>query len=106
METVLLKIPDVMERLSLGQTKVYALLSSGELRSVKVGRPAVCPVTSLSASWPSSTTADPTSASRAEALHSPRFLAPCPQASGQLAADGGTREVTLGSVSIRAPSCA
>ena len=38
METVLLKIPDVMERLSVGQTKVYELMSSGELRSVKVGR--------------------------------------------------------------------
>lgn len=38
METVLLKIPDVMERLAVGQTKVYELLSSGELRSVKVGR--------------------------------------------------------------------
>jgi excisionase family DNA binding protein len=39
METVvLLRIPEVMERLSLGQTKVYELMSSGELRSVKVGR--------------------------------------------------------------------
>ena len=38
METVPLKIPDVMERLSVGQTKVYELMSSGELRSVKVGR--------------------------------------------------------------------
>ena len=38
MENVLLKIPDVMERLSVGQTKVYELMSSGELRSVKVGR--------------------------------------------------------------------
>jgi excisionase family DNA binding protein len=38
METVLLKIPDVMERLSVGQTKVYELMSTGELRSVKVGR--------------------------------------------------------------------
>jgi excisionase family DNA binding protein len=38
MQTVLLKIPDVMERLSVGQTKVYELMSSGELRSVKVGR--------------------------------------------------------------------
>ena len=38
METVLLKIPDVMERLAVGQTKVYELMSSGELRSVKVGR--------------------------------------------------------------------
>ena len=38
MATVLLKIPDVMERLSVGQTKVYELMSSGALRSVKVGR--------------------------------------------------------------------
>jgi excisionase family DNA binding protein len=38
MKTVLLKIPDVMERLSVGQTKVYELMSSGALRSVKVGR--------------------------------------------------------------------
>lgn len=38
MATVLLKIPDVMERLSVGQTKVYELMSSGQLRSVKVGR--------------------------------------------------------------------
>jgi len=33
METLLLKIPEVMARLSLGQTKVYELMSSGELRS-------------------------------------------------------------------------
>ena len=38
METVLLKIPDVMARLAVGQSKVYELMSSGELRSVKVGR--------------------------------------------------------------------
>lgn len=38
METVLLKIPEVMERLAVGQTKVYELMASGELRSVKVGR--------------------------------------------------------------------
>jgi excisionase family DNA binding protein len=38
METVLLKVHDVMNRLSVGQTKVYELMSSGELRSVKVGR--------------------------------------------------------------------
>ncbi|MPZ94089.1 MAG: helix-turn-helix domain-containing protein [Propionibacteriales bacterium] len=38
METLLLKIPEVMARLAVGQTKVYELLSSGELRSVKVGR--------------------------------------------------------------------
>jgi excisionase family DNA binding protein len=38
METVLLKVPEVMARLAVGQTKVYELMSSGELRSVKVGR--------------------------------------------------------------------
>jgi excisionase family DNA binding protein len=38
METVLLKIPQVMERLTVGQTKVYELMSSGHLRSVRVGR--------------------------------------------------------------------
>ena len=38
METLLLKIPEVMARLAVGQTKVYELMSSGELRSVKVGR--------------------------------------------------------------------
>ncbi len=37
METLLLKIPEVMARLAVGQTKVYELMSSGELRSVKVG---------------------------------------------------------------------
>ena len=58
MDTLLLKIPDVMARLSVGQTKVYELMSSGELRSVKVGRPAGSRATSLSASWRSSTTPD------------------------------------------------
>ena len=38
MENFLLKIPEVMARLAVGQTKVYELMSSGELRSVKVGR--------------------------------------------------------------------
>jgi excisionase family DNA binding protein len=38
MDTLLLKIPEVMARLAVGQTKVYELMSSGELRSVKVGR--------------------------------------------------------------------
>jgi excisionase family DNA binding protein len=38
METVLLKIPEVLERLAISQTKLYELMSSGELRSVKVGR--------------------------------------------------------------------
>ena len=37
METVLLKVPEVMERLGCGLTKVYELMSSGELPSVKFG---------------------------------------------------------------------
>jgi excisionase family DNA binding protein len=37
METVLLKVPEVMERLGCGHTKVYELMSSGELRSVRYG---------------------------------------------------------------------
>ena len=37
METVLLKVPEVMERLGCGHTKVYELMASGELRSVKYG---------------------------------------------------------------------
>jgi excisionase family DNA binding protein len=38
MDTVLLKVPEVMARLGLGHTKVYDLMASGALRSVKVGR--------------------------------------------------------------------
>ena len=37
MVTVLLKIPGVMQRLGCGRNKVYELMSSGELRSVKFG---------------------------------------------------------------------
>jgi predicted DNA-binding transcriptional regulator AlpA len=61
METVLLKVHDVMNRLSVGQTKVYELMSSGELRSVKSAAPAACRVTSSSVSWPNSTTPGRTS---------------------------------------------
>jgi predicted DNA-binding transcriptional regulator AlpA len=80
METVLLKVHDVMNRLSVGQTKVYELMSSGELRSVKSAAPAACRVTSSSVSWPNSTTPGRTSSACAKTLHSPRFLTRCPQA--------------------------
>jgi excisionase family DNA binding protein len=36
-EVVLLKIPEVMRRLGCGRNKVYELISSGDLRSVKFG---------------------------------------------------------------------
>jgi excisionase family DNA binding protein len=38
MDTILLKIPEVMTRLAIGQTKLYELMATGELRSVRVGR--------------------------------------------------------------------
>jgi predicted DNA-binding transcriptional regulator AlpA len=41
-ETVLLKIPEVLERLAISQTKLYELMSSGELRSVKVPARNLC----------------------------------------------------------------
>ena len=37
METLLLKIPEVVTRLAISESKVYELLSTGELRSVRVG---------------------------------------------------------------------
>jgi excisionase family DNA binding protein len=47
MDRVLLKIPEVMARLAIGQTKVYELMSTGELRSVKVGRSRRVPMEDL-----------------------------------------------------------
>jgi excisionase family DNA binding protein len=37
MEPRLLKVPDVVERLGVSRAKVYELMASGELRSVRVG---------------------------------------------------------------------
>ena len=103
METVLLKIPEVMERLAVGQTKVYELMSSGELRSVKVGRSRRVPsdelerfMAELDDSRPNLRLPD------AEGVHSPRFVAPSSTGTAAAAAGGRAREVTLASVSIRA----
>lgn len=59
MDTVLLKVPQVMARLGLGHTKVYDLMASGELRSVKVGRSRRVPseeldrfIADLDGDWP------------------------------------------------------
>lgn len=37
MEPKLLKVPDVVERLGVSRAKVYELMASGQLRSVRVG---------------------------------------------------------------------
>jgi excisionase family DNA binding protein len=37
MEATLLKVPEVVARLGISRAKVYELLASGELRSVRVG---------------------------------------------------------------------
>ena len=36
-EPKLLKVPDVVQRLGVSRAKVYELMASGELRSVRVG---------------------------------------------------------------------
>lgn len=46
MET-LMTIPEVMQRLKIGRTLTYRLISSGELRSVKVGRTRRVPFSAL-----------------------------------------------------------
>jgi len=38
MEKRLLTLPEVQEALSLGRSKIYELIGSGELRPVRVGR--------------------------------------------------------------------
>ena len=43
----LLKIEEVAERLSLGRTKTYDLVISGELPSVRIGRSRRVPVDAL-----------------------------------------------------------
>jgi excisionase family DNA binding protein len=44
---LLLDIDDVMAELSVGRSTVFGLISSGQLRSVKVGRRRLIPATSL-----------------------------------------------------------
>jgi excisionase family DNA binding protein len=46
-DLVLLRVTEAARRLSLGRTKVYELIASGELRSVKVGHLRRVPVNAL-----------------------------------------------------------
>lgn len=41
------KIPAVMERLQIGRSKVFELLASGELRSVRIGRTRLIPESAI-----------------------------------------------------------
>jgi len=47
MEKVLLSVKEAAERLSLGRTKAYELIASGQLRSVNIGRARRVPVDAL-----------------------------------------------------------
>ncbi len=47
MNPVLLTVEDAAQALALGRTKVYELVETGELRSVKIGRSRRIPVQAL-----------------------------------------------------------
>jgi excisionase family DNA binding protein len=47
-ETLLLSVADVAEQLSTSRTRVFALIGSGDLESVKLGRRRLVPQQALS----------------------------------------------------------
>ena len=49
MEKVLLSIPEAAERLSLGRSKLYELMTAGELKAVRIGRAVRLPVEEVDA---------------------------------------------------------
>ena len=54
MEKLLLSVEEAADRLSLGRTKTYELIASGQLRSVNIGRARRVPIDALEplgASW-------------------------------------------------------
>lgn len=50
MDSLLLKVEDVQKTANLGRSKVYELIASGELQSIRVGRAIRVPRQSLE-SW-------------------------------------------------------
>lgn len=44
MDKVLLSIPDAASRLSIGRSKMYQLLTAGDVRCVRIGRAVRVPV--------------------------------------------------------------
>ena len=49
MEKLLYKVPEAAEISSLGRSKLYELIASGELESIKVGRARLIPADALQA---------------------------------------------------------
>ena len=47
MDKLLLKIPEAANRVSLGKTKFYSLVQSGDIRSVRIGRSVRIPADAL-----------------------------------------------------------
>jgi len=47
MEKVLLSIPEAAERLSLGRSKLYELMTTGQIKSVRIGRAVRLPTTEV-----------------------------------------------------------
>lgn len=47
METINLTIPDVVAASKIGRTTVFALIKSGELHSIKIGRRRYVPASAL-----------------------------------------------------------
>jgi len=48
MEKLLLSVEEAADKLSLGRTKTYELIASGQLRSVNIGRARRVPIDALS----------------------------------------------------------
>ena len=49
MDPVLVRVPEVAAALGIGTTKTKAMIKSGEIESVKVGRARLVPVTAIDA---------------------------------------------------------